>query len=135
MKAARTIVFTLLVLGVAAFLILRHQGGTNSLAAKAIADAEKQGKPAWLFVCGNDPVSSQTSRVFQDLTTEFSGKIVFIKIDFDSPVHKGLLKKYGINTTPTSIFFDSHGKAVDKKIGQKPPDEYRDTLAQLLEIS
>lgn len=136
MKIARTMIFTLLILGVAAILIIKHQGAPDSSpAAKAIADAKEKGSPAWLFVCGNDPVSSQTSRVFQDLTTEFSGKIVFIQIDFDSPAHKGLLKKYGINTTPTSIFFDSHGKAVEKKIGEKPADEYRDTLAQLLEVS
>jgi hypothetical protein len=30
---------------------------------------------------------------------------------------------------------DERSKVVEKKVGQKPDDEYRDTLAQLLDIS
>lgn len=103
---------------------------------KAIADAEAQGKPAWLFIhSANDPLSMQTEVVYNGLQPEFADKIVFINVDFNDPAEKGLIRKYKVTAVPTSIFFDGHGKPVDKKVGQKPPDEYRDTLAQLLEIS
>jgi thiol-disulfide isomerase/thioredoxin len=135
MKAARTIIFTLLVLGVAAFLILRHQGAGNSAAMKAIADAKAQGKPVWLFIHSADPLSVRTEAVFNSLLPEYASKIVFINVDSNNPAEKGLLKKYGVASFPTSIYFDSSGKPVEKKIGEKPADEYKDTLAQLLEIS
>jgi len=136
MKAARTIIFTLLILGVAAILIVKHQGAGNSAAMKAIADAKAQGKPAWLFIhSANDPLSMQVERIFNDLQPEYARRIVFINVDSGNPAEKGLLKKYGVTSFPTSIYFDSSGKAVEKKIGEKPADEYKDTLAQLLEIS
>ena len=136
MKAARTIIFTLLILGVAALLITKHQAAGNSPAMKAIADAEAQGKPAWLFIhSANDPLSMQVERIFNDLQPEYAKRIVFVGVDFNDPAEKGLLKKYGVTSVPTSIYFDSSGRPVEKKIGEKPADEYRDTLVQLLEIS
>ena len=135
MKTARTIIFTLLVLGVAAFLILKHQGG-NSVAAQSIADAKTQGKPAWLFIHSTgDPTCTEVEQVFNTEQTEFAGKIVFVNVDFNNPAEKGLIRKYGVRAVPTSIFFDAGGKPVDKKVGRKPLDEYKDTLVQLLEIS
>ena len=137
MKIARTIILTLLILGVAVVLILRHQGASGeSVAAQAIAGAEKQVKPAWLFVhTADDPTCMAVETLFNNLQTEFAGKIVFINVDFSNPAERGLIKKYKVTAVPTSIFFDGNGKAVDRKVGPKRPDEYRDTLAQLLEIS
>ena len=137
MKTARTIIFTLLILGVAAILIIKHQGASGkSVAAQAIADAENQGKPAWLFIhTATDPTCIQVEAIFTGLQQEFAGKIVFINVDFHNPAEKGLLKKYDVKAVPTSVFFDGDGNLVDKKIGPKPPDEYKDTLLQLLEIS
>ena len=135
MKTVRTIIFTVLILGVALVLILKHQNAGNSVAAQAIADAKAQGKPAWLFIHSTDPLSVQTEAVFNSLLPEYASKIVFINVDSNNPAEKGLLKKYGVKSLPTSIYFDSDGKPVEKKIGEKPADEYKDTLAQLLEIS
>lgn len=136
MKVARTIIFTLLILGVAAVLIVKHQGAGNSVATQAIADAEQQGKPAWLFIhTSNDPTCMAVETIFNGLQTEFTGKIVFIDVNFDDPAEQGIIKKYDVRLLPTSVFFDGDGNLVDKKVGPKPADEYKDTLVQLLEIS
>ena len=137
MKTVRTIIFTVLILGVALVLILKHQGSVgNSLAAQAIAEAGNQGKPAWLFIhTSTDPTCIQVETIFNTLQTEFAGKIVFINVDLSNRAEKGLIKKYDVKAVPTSVFFDGDGNLVDKKIGPKPPDEYKDTLLQLLEIS
>jgi len=135
MKTVRSIILTLLILGVAFFLIFKHQQAANSPVLTAIADDKAHGKPVWLLIHSTDELSIHTRAIFSDLQGEYARSIDFISVDFNDPAQKIVLKKYRVTGVPTSIFFDSHGKPVDKKIGQKPDDEYRDTLAQLLEVS
>ena len=135
MKTARSIIFTILIIGVAVFLISRHQQAANSPILKALAEDKAQAKPVWLFVHSTDPASVRVEGLFRDLQPEYARRIDFLMVDFDDPSQKLILRKFAVTSAPTSIYFDSSGKPVEKKVGQKPDDEYRDTLAQLLEIS
>jgi thioredoxin 1 len=63
--------------------------------------------------------------IFEELADEFSGRILFVKVDTDE--NSDLAYEYGIMSIPTLILFKD-GKIADKIIGALPKEDLKSFL-------
>lgn len=89
----------------------------------------QQGKPVvakfyqpWCGAC------KQYAPAFEAVAQEFSN-VTFIAIHCDA--NKNLERKYGIQGYPTTIFFDSNGKQVDRQSGGMSKEGLRQKVKNL----
>ncbi len=62
------------------------------------------------------------------LEQELAGKLVVRRVDIQSDEGRQLVKQFGIEFTPTFIFFDAAGKEQWRSVGQLDTDRVRATL-------
>lgn len=70
----------------------------------------------WASWCGP---CRMLAPVFEELSDEFDGKAVFVKIDIDEEDSESAAVKYGITSIPNVIAFKD-GKPVDSSLGFVP---------------
>ena len=70
----------------------------------------------WASWCGP---CRMLAPVFEELSDEFDGKAVFVKIDIDEEDSESAAVKYGITSIPNVIAFKD-GKPVDNSLGFVP---------------
>ena len=70
------------------------------------------------------------SPVLESLSTEYEGRVRFVKVDVDD--NQELSSKYGIMSIPTVMLF-VRGEAQDAIVGVVPANEYRDKIDKALQ--
>ena len=58
---------------------------------------------------------------FEKLSSDFNGKLEFLKIDIDK--NEDIADHYNVKSVPTFILFKD-GKEIDRKVGVPAPKEY-----------
>lgn len=69
--------------------------------------------------------------VLDKLAKEYSGKLVFAKVNTDEEPQWA--QKFGVQGIPTMLFI-SGGKVVHRQVGALPEPMLRDTVSQFLEV-
>ncbi len=67
--------------------------------------------------------------IFEEVSNEFTGKIVFAKMDFDK--EPTLSQKLGVNVLPTFIIYHN-GQVIQKVVGSQTKENLIKTLNELL---
>lgn len=103
---------------------------------KSIADFKerilKADKPCLADFYSNEcPPCRMLAPVIQRLADEYKGKAVISKVSLDITANRGLAGTYGIRGIPTVIFF-SKGKEVNRLVGMRPEQAYRDILDKIV---
>lgn len=138
MRLFRTIVYTLLILGIATVLMVKHVRRTHaptgtSPAASAIADACAHHLPVWLLIHSTSCHECQEMRrVCHQLGPEFKGKVCFVEVEYDDRSEQDLIRGYNVRLVPTSVFLKSDGALFEKKIGAMTADQARAVLKRLM---
>ncbi len=69
--------------------------------------------------------------VFEDLAKDYSGKVVFAKVNVDA--EQDIAKRYGIMGIPVIKFF-CDGKEVGELVGYMPKDKLKQEIDKMLQI-
>jgi len=115
----------------------RNAEGGNKMAKPAeVTDAEwdqevlKNQLPVlvdfWAPWCGP---CRMVAPIVEELTDEYSGKVIFYKINTDDNVQTA--SKYGIRSIPTLLVFKD-GQIVDQLIGFRPKSDLKRSLEKAL---
>jgi thioredoxin 1 len=75
------------------------------------------------------PPCKMVSPILENLSTEYQGKVSFLKVNVDE--EPGLASQFGIMSIPTVIFF-AGGKVSDAIIGAVPAPRYREKIEQAM---
>ena len=67
--------------------------------------------------------------LMDELAAEFAGKSTIVKVDIDS--NKNITKALGIRSIPAVVYF-KQGEEVQRVVGVKPIEDFRDILNTLL---
>ena len=66
--------------------------------------------------------------IVDGLESEFSGKLIVIRLNVQDAVGQDLAEQYDFRYTPTFIFFDSEGTERWRSVGQLDPEQLRASL-------
>ena len=140
MRIFRTVVYTVLILGITTVLVVKHNrrmhllpAGGKSPAIIALAEAQEDRMPVWLlFHSSICQVCAEMDKVYRKLEPEFQGKVKFIEVDYDAPAEQELIRGLNVRLVPTSVFFKSDGRVFEKKIGAMTADQAKAILNRLL---
>ncbi len=130
---------TLLILaGIALLLIavfaLKNSNNTSVSAASLEAQLDqalKDGRPTFVFLHSLDCIPcKEMMGVVADVYPEFQDSVVLIDVDVYDQRNTNILRREGLRSIPTLVFYDANG-ARQMFIGVMPPDQFRDTLQKL----
>jgi len=66
------------------------------------------------------------------LEAEFGDQMRFVRVDFDDPENRALVRQYAINGVPYVLMLDGQGKVIKRRGGNLNPALYRqDVIAAL----
>ena len=132
--------FVLLLVAAAVVFIVFAKSNTRKAAPPAgdaaalLADAAKEGRPAWLLVHSNMCAAcKEMSRVFAGLKTQYGERIAFVEVQFDDQAQQATLAKYGVKMIPTTVLLDRRGKVDFNQVGPLTREEMDARLSGLLE--
>jgi len=139
MRIFRTIVYTVLILSIAAILVVKHNRAKQlaprdgkSPATIALADARNDHLPAWLLVHSNIcQACEEMEKVYKKLEPVFGNRVKFVEVDYDDPAEQALIRGFNIRLVPTSIFVKADGKVLEKKIGAMTAEQTKAVLGKL----
>lgn len=66
--------------------------------------------------------------VVDRLEEQYTGKLQVIRLDIQSSAGKAIACEYGVLVTPTFLFFDGHGREVQRMVGRLDQDLITRTL-------
>jgi thioredoxin 1 len=140
MRIFRTVVYTILILGITTVLVVKHNrrmhlmpAGGKSPATIALAEAQDHRTPAWLLIHSDACSECQEMRkVCRRLEPEFEGKVRFVEVEFDDRAEQDLMRGYNVRLVPTSVFIRPDGQLFEKKIGAMTADQTKAILNRLL---
>jgi thioredoxin 1 len=82
----------------------------------------------WASWCGPCKALAPT---LEELSTEYTGKVSFIKINVDE--NQETAKTFGIRGLPTVVLMEN-GKALESIVGLRSKQEYVEALAKTLDV-
>lgn len=130
---------TLLILaGIALLLIavFALKGGSNPSTASALESQLDQAlaakRPTFVFLHSTDciPCKAMMDTV-AEVYPDFQDSVVLIDVDIYDQSNQNLMRREQLQSIPTLVFYDSKGKR-QVFIGVMQPDQFRDTLTQLV---
>jgi thioredoxin-related protein len=66
--------------------------------------------------------------IVDGLEQEFTGRLLFIRLNIQETVGRELAPVYHFEYTPTFIFFDAQGNEVWRQVGTLDPEKVRQTM-------
>lgn len=76
------------------------------------------------------PPCRQLKPVFHSLKEKYEGKVEMVTVDCDSMPE--LASRFGINSIPALVFFNSEGKEVHRSVGFQTSDQIATAIGQYL---
>lgn len=79
------------------------------------------------------PCRIMKRQVFADSEVKkgIDAKLVSLEVNIDDPNSEALVKHYNIGATPTTIFIDTEGNAIDYAVGKIGKAKFLETLNNL----
>lgn len=85
---------------------------------RALETGLKSGKPTMILFHSNSCVPcKEMSEIVAQVEPELKGRANFVDIVVDDQSEARLIAKYGVNTIPTSVFFDKQGAYIGINVG------------------
>jgi thiol:disulfide interchange protein len=111
-------------------------GSDNSPVSSASLESKldqalKDGRPTFVFLHSLDCIPcKEMMGVVADVYPDFQDSVALIDVDVYDQRNQNILRREGLQSIPTLVFYDSAGKR-QMFIGAMSPDKFRDTLTQL----
>ncbi len=105
---------------------------TLSPGEAALQAGLKSGKPTMIVFHSNSCAPcKEMSAIIAQITPEYGKRVNIIDILVDDQAEQRLINRFGINTIPTSVFYDKAGKPVGQQIGVIEKDKLTQILTTL----
>ncbi|MBE0447443.1 MAG: thioredoxin fold domain-containing protein [Actinobacteria bacterium] len=105
---------------------------TLSPGERALGVGLKSGRPTMILFHSNSCIPcKEMSAIVAQISPEFTGRANFVDILVDDQAEAGLIAKFGVNSIPTSVFFNKTGKHVGTNVGVVEKDKLIDLLNSL----
>jgi len=102
-------------------------------AAAAIEQAKKNGESMWLlFRSTTCAPCVEMQKTFDQLESEYKGKVHFIAIDVNDRNNIEILKSWKIQYIPTTFIIDSAGKVSYQNVGVIPVEDLKKELNKVV---
>jgi len=118
---------------VAVFFFKRESpaASSNSSLEAQLDSALAAKRPTFVFLHSLDCIPcKEMMGVVADVYPDFQDSVVLIDVDIYKQGNENIMRREGLQSIPTLVFYDSTGKR-QMFIGAMPPDKFRDTLTQL----
>jgi thiol:disulfide interchange protein len=103
---------------------------TNSLEAQ-LDQALEDGRPTFVFLHSLECIPcKEMMGTVAEVYPEFQDSVMLIDVDIYDQNNANILRREGLQSIPTLVFYDAQGKR-QMFIGVMQPDQFRDTLNQL----
>jgi len=131
---------TLLILaGIALLLIVVFalKSGNDTPASAASLEAQldqalKDGRPTFVFLHSLNCIPcKEMMDIVAEVYPDFQDAVVLIDVDVYDQHNTNLMRREGLRSIPTLVFYDANGKR-QMFIGVMPPDQLRTTLQVLI---
>lgn len=98
----------------------------------ALGAALKSGKPTMILFHSNSCIPcKEMSAIVAEVQPQYAGRANFVDILVDDQAEARLISNFGINTIPTSVFFDKMGELVGKNVGVIKKEQLMQLLSGL----
>ncbi len=101
--------------------------------AATIEQAKKNGESMWLlFRSTTCAPCVEMQKIFDQLQSDYKGKVRFISIDVDDRNNIGLVRTWKIQYIPTSFIIDSSGNVNYQNVGIIPVEDLKKELTKVV---
>ncbi len=122
----------IILLLVAVFALKNGNSPTSTANLEAELDqALAAGRPTFVFLHSLEciPCKEMMNTVAQ-IYPEFQDSVVLIDVDIYQEINASLIRREGLQSIPTLVFYDAQGKR-QLFIGAMPPEQFRDMMTQM----
>ena len=106
--------------------------GAQTPAEKALSGALKSGRPTMILFHSTTCIPcKEMSTIVAQVKLEHKEAANFVDVVVDDQTEANLISEFGVNTIPTSVFFDKTGELVGKHIGVIEKDKLSELLSGL----
>lgn len=105
---------------------------TLSPGEAALQEGLRSGKPTMIVFHSNSCAPcKEMSAIIAQIKPDYEKRVNIIDILVDDQAEQRLINRFGINTIPTSVFYDKAGKSVGQQIGVIEKDKLTQILTTL----
>ncbi|NCO66782.1 MAG: hypothetical protein COW32_07785 [Candidatus Aquicultor secundus] len=105
---------------------------TLSPGEAALQAGLKSGKPTTIvFRTNSCAPCKEMAAIIAQIRPEYEKRVNIIEILVDDQAEQRLINQFGVNTIPTSVFYDKTGKSVGRQIGVIEKDKLTQLLTAL----
>jgi len=123
---------TLVLIAVFVFKSASDSPTSNASLEAQLDQALKDGRPTFVFLHSLNCIPcKEMMGIVADVYPDFQDSVVLIDVDVYDQRNTNLMRREGLQSIPTLVFYDANGLR-QIFIGAMPPDQFRATLQVLM---